>query len=127
MELLEFEITYGPVVPEASRPSIVASPAFQKADSFVSTSNTSSRPSSRAASRTFRRDTQVRSSDQPKPIDDARNMDQFRQLTPSNHSNLHTSIGSPLPTSTGTSFTIKQVHECEGLDRGDLVSFLKYL
>ncbi|EFO61538.1 Hypothetical protein GLP15_4387 [Giardia lamblia P15] len=127
MELLEFEITYGPVVSETFKPSLVASPTFQKIDSFASISSVSSRPSSRAASKTFRRDTQARSSHQSKPITNARSMDQFRYLTSSNHSDSHASIGSPLPTSTETSFTIKQVHECEGLDRSDLANFLKYL
>lgn len=126
MELLEFELAYGPVIPDSSRLNLVAS-VIQRSDSFTSISTMSSRPGSRASSRAFRRESQMRAPNQPRPLDSLGKVDQSRHITSNNHSDLYVHVESPVSNSIGTSFTIRQVHECDGLDRNDLASFLKYL
>lgn len=126
MDLLEFEITYGPVVPESSRFSIVAS-TFQRSDSFTSVASVSSRPTSRASSRSFRREAQTRTPSLTRPIDSMRGIDQPRCSNSNNYSDLQASTDQSTADGTSTSFAIKQVHECDGLDRNSLSSFLKYL
>lgn len=127
MELLEFEVTYGPIIPENSKLNNMATTAFQVSNSFTSFARISSRPSSRATSRSFKRETPVKVSNQYKPVENMTRMDQLRYSNQGNHSDLHTSTNQSIINEISTSFTIKQVHECDGLDRSSLANFLRYL